>query len=255
MPNDWTLALEQRADLGVVTGSALNVAQALRRGADLRLYMTTDIYEETLYFQQTYAGEDDAFAGLMSHHHSYTHRGSIAEQPYVSFFKYDTSGTYSHIKWMLGNRTLDEGKTFPYGVYRWFVCDRWRVAYAHDADGRKTVGDLDELKEHVRTGRSLRVGIKQLFGLATGNVDGPAHASFLTTMQPIIQDGHVLSNCDFVLVGAPVWPFSWHDGLHLSMMRPSTSGEIACYLARPGELPFESSVPRRAMEWLVAESC
>jgi len=46
-----------------------------RRGADLRLYMTTPTYEETLYFQQTYAGKGEAFAGLMSHHHSYVWDG------------------------------------------------------------------------------------------------------------------------------------------------------------------------------------
>ncbi len=118
----WALAFEQRIDLGSAQGSAAAVVAALRRGADLRLYMTTDSYEETLYFQQTYVrlpaeegGEGDdgdgAFAGLMSHHHSYTHRGGPAEQPYVSLFRYDTSGRYAHLKWMVGSETgLDEPK-------------------------------------------------------------------------------------------------------------------------------------------------
>ena len=103
MGNDWDVALEQNSDLSATRGSADDVALAVRRGADLRFYMTTETYEETLYFQQTYVGDGDAFAGLMSHHHSYTHRGTIPDQPYVSLFKYDTSGTFSHVKWMLGD--------------------------------------------------------------------------------------------------------------------------------------------------------
>jgi len=215
--------------------------------------MTTDTYEETLYFQQTYAGEGDAFAGLMSHHHSYVHHGQDIEQPYISIFKYDVSGTFSHVKWMLGDVTLDESKTYPYGIYRWFVCDRWRLVYEHDAEGNCLSGDLEELKEHVRQGRSVKVGIRQLFGLADDTTDGPSHTSFVTTMQPIIRGDQVESNCDLVVVGAPQWPFAWTDGLHLAMMRPSTSGEILCFLVEPGRPPFTRMIRRRAMQWMVAD--
>jgi hypothetical protein len=253
MSTDWHLALEQAADLRVTRGSLDEVADAVRRGADLRLYLTTQTYEETLYFQQTYAGEEHAFAGFMTHHHSYMHRGTVPAQPYFSFFKYDTSGTFAQVKWMLDNRVFDESQAYSYGVYRWFVCDRWRLVYEHDAAGRRLAGDLEELKEHVRHGRTLQVGIRQLFGLATDDATGPAHLAFVDTMQPVIQDGQVLANCDFVLVGPPRWPFTWKDGLWLAMMQPSTSGEIVCYLTKPGQLPFRRSVPRRAMQWLVAE--
>lgn len=53
MSSEWRLAFEQHSDLTTVSGSAAAVADAVRRGADLRLYMTTSTYEETLYFQQT----------------------------------------------------------------------------------------------------------------------------------------------------------------------------------------------------------
>jgi hypothetical protein len=253
MANDWTIGLEQRSDLSIVSGRMDIVADTVRRGADLRLYMTTETYEETLYFQQTYAGEGENFAGLMSHHHSYNHRGGPAPQPYVSFFKYDAFGAYSHVKWMLDNSVLNESQAYPYGVYRWFHCDRWRTVYENDDQGRCIDGDLDELQEMVRQGRSIRVGIRRLFGLAEDRIDGPDHISFVETMQPVIQDGCVLSNCDFVLVGAPVWPIEWSNGLHVAMMQPSTSGQIVCYLAEPGRLPFTRFVRRRAMQWMAAD--
>jgi hypothetical protein len=251
--NDWTLALEQQADLSITHGNVSQLAEALRRGADLRLYMTTEWYEETIYFQQTYAGEGDAFAGLMSHHHGYNHHREEVDQPNMSLFKYDTSGTFEQIKWLWGDVANNEGQAYPYGVYRWFACDRWRVVYEHDAHGNRVGGDLEELKGYIREGRTIQVGIRQLFGLATDQQDGPGHISFLATMQPLIQDGHAQSNCDLVVIGAPRWPFAWQDGVHIAMMKPSTSGEIVCFLAEPGHLPFTKTIPRRAMQWMVAE--
>ena len=253
MPDDWKLALEQHSDLSVTHGSIRETADAVRRGADLRLYMTTDTYEETIYFQQTYAGEGDAFAGLMSHHHGYVHHREPVEQPNVSIFKYDTSGTFEQIKWLWGDIALDESQAYPYGIYRWFVCDRWKVVYEHDADGQRLGGDLEELQECIRQGRSIQVGIRQLFGLPRDDTSGPDHTCFVDTMQPMIQDGHAQSNCDLVVVGAPRWPFTWQDGVHIAVMKPSTSGEMTCFLAAPGRLPFTRMIRRRAMQWMVAE--
>ena len=251
--DDWELALEQQRDLSVTRGSAAALAARVRGGADLRLYMTTDRYEETIYFQQTYAGDGERFAGLMSHHHGYVHHGQDVEQPNCSIFKYDTSGTFAQIKWLWGDVALDESQAYPYGIYRWFVNDRWRLVYEHDDQGRTVHGDLEELKACVREGRTLQVGIRQLFGLAHEVRDGPDHISFVTTMQPIIRDSHVQSNCDLVVVGAPQWPFSWKDGLHIAMILPATSGEMLCFLAEPGRLPFHRLIRRRAMQWMVAK--
>ena len=50
MTDEWVMALEQRSDTSVAAGSAADVADPVRRGADLRVYMTTDVYEETMVF-------------------------------------------------------------------------------------------------------------------------------------------------------------------------------------------------------------
>ena len=251
--NDWSLALEQQADLTITAGSVSELAAAVRRGADLRLYMTTEWYEETIYFQQTYAGVGDAFAGLMSHHHGYTHHRLEVDQPNMSIFKYDISGTYEQIKWLWGDVASNDGQAYPYGIYRWFACDRWRVVYEHDADGNRLGGDLDELKEHIRQGRTIQVGIRQLFGLAEDREEGPDHVSFVATMQPLIQDGHARSNCDLVVIGAPKWPFTWKDGVHIALVRPETSGLMTCFVAEPGNLPFQKMIRQRGMVWMVAD--
>lgn len=252
MESNWVLALEQNSQLEVTEGNLLTVAEAVRNGADLRLFLVAKGYEETLYFQQTYSGVGNAFAGLMTHHHSYAHRGSLAQQPYFSFFKYDVSGKFSQVKWMLDNVTFDESQQYPYGAYRWFVCDRWRVVYEHDEEGRCLAGDLEELKSCVRHGQTLKVGVRQWFGVQEDDPSGPLHIAFMSTMQPLIEAGQVGANCDFVLTGAPRWPFTWKDDLALGMIWPRTSGEIACHLVKPGELPFCRSRVRRTMQWLVA---
>lgn len=92
----------------MASGSAADVAGAVRRGAYLRVYMTTDIYEEYLIFQQTYAGEGDAFAGMVSHHNAFEHHGNDVDQPYICLFKYDTSGIHSAVKWHLGDTIANE---------------------------------------------------------------------------------------------------------------------------------------------------
>jgi len=254
MSNNWTLILEQSADTEVTEGSIAATAEAVRNGADLRLFLIARGYEETLYFQQTYAGPGDAFAGLMTHHHSYAHRGSLADEPYFSFFKYDTSGSFSHVKWMLDNQTFDESQAYPYGIYRWYVCDRWRVVYEHDAQGNRVSGNLGELKQCVREARTLNVGVRQLFGMQDDDPSGPQHISFLSIMQPLIENDHVGANCDFILSGAPKWPFTWKDDLAVGMVWPWTTGEIISHLVKPGQLPFRRTRVRRGMQWLVAES-
>ena len=129
----FELGLQQLSDLTIIEGSTSQVASAISRGADLRLYMATNddsedrpggsrkmskssAYEETLYFLQTTApwavggdassGNPVPFAGMYPHHTSLVHEGAKAKQPYFSLFRYDTSGTYSHIKWM-PDRVLD----------------------------------------------------------------------------------------------------------------------------------------------------
>ncbi len=40
----------------------------------------------------------------------------------------------------------------------------------------------------------------------------------------------------------------------MCVTQPSTSGEILSFLAKPGKMPFQRHLRRRAMQWLVAET-
>ena len=80
MSNEWVLALEQDSNLEVTQGMLLATADVVRRGPDLRFFVIARGDEETLSFQQTYVGECEAFAGLMTHHHSFVDIGSRADR-------------------------------------------------------------------------------------------------------------------------------------------------------------------------------
>ena len=101
------------------------LADAARRDADLRLYTTTDRYEEPIYLQQSYAEERDNCAGLISHHHGYVHRDNRIEQSNISVFRCDTPSPSNRLSSCGAISRLMRAVFLQYGIYKWFVCDHW----------------------------------------------------------------------------------------------------------------------------------
>eukprot|EP01045_Picozoa_sp_COSAG04_P017359 COSAG04_NODE_1530_length_6451_cov_2.039830_1_plen_341_part_00 len=235
----WQTMLEQGRDMAVRSGSFAAVAAAVARGADLRLYMSTDtygtFYEEVMNFKQTLCRPDsERFSGLGPFLSS-VHHGRDIEAPFASFFNYDTcrgaleGPTHSLIKWLPDGTKLDESNYDPqtpanYDVYRWFVRDRFRTVFEHDASGAVVSGSKEELKECVRAGLTIRVGIWQLSGLeededeegdsgsgsgsssgsssGSDSASGPAELTFLETSQPFMPVAHEGSRSFFGREGA-----------------------------------------------------
>lgn len=259
----WQMLLEQDRDLTIVHGSIPAVAAAARRGADLRLYMSTDTYgtdyEEVMNFKQTLwraYPDGDRFSGLGPFLSS-VHHGRDIDVPYLSLFNYDTchtaleTPTHSLLKVKLDGTVLNESNYVApanYNVYRWFVRDRYRVVYEHDAHGLPVSGDKEELKACVRAGQTIRVGVWQLSGLCccVENDAGVPELSYFETTQPFIpvanpasesffgREGHageVNLACDPVIVPAPTrtWPLNFSEGVDVTSLVPSTSGTIVVF--------------------------
>ena len=53
----WQIMLEQRPDLTGSVGSAADLSDALRRGSDLRLFLTTDTYMGSIAGSSAIAGD------------------------------------------------------------------------------------------------------------------------------------------------------------------------------------------------------
>jgi len=250
--SDWALALAQQQDLTVSSGDAHILAAKVRRGADLHLYVTTESYEETICFQQTIGGPGDAFAGILNHHHSFTENDVESDTPSVSVLRYDTGGTYGHVKCFSDNSCVEVDRQAPYQVYQWRINDRWRKVYENDDQGRWVSGDLEELKRSVRRGETVRLGVRDLFGLVEDERPSAPAISFGTTMQTLIRNGHIQAASDVMAIGKPIWPIRWAHGLHIARMRASTSGELVCFVASPDEMRFRRILRRRPMVWMVA---
>jgi hypothetical protein len=93
-------------------------------------------------------------------------------------------------------------------VYRWYLSDRFRLVYEHDAEGVATAGSLVKLKEAVRNGLTIKCGIHSISRLAmepstVASSSRDDTICFLPSMQPLICDGgaNVVMNCDSVLLG------------------------------------------------------
>jgi hypothetical protein len=132
----WEVLLEQGYDLAVRRGSVDAVTAAVQRGADLRLYLTTDtygtFYEEVMNFRQSLCRDDAHFSG-MGPFLSSVHHGQDIQQPNAAFFNYDTcrgmmeGPTHSLMKLIPGQGALDESgkpsnhpdfKPANYHIYR-----------------------------------------------------------------------------------------------------------------------------------------
>ena len=113
------------------------------------------------------------------------------------------------------------------------MSSKWALSLEQNRDAEVTNGRIAGTAEAVRRGPDLR-----LFLIARG------YEETLYFQQ---------TNCDFILAGAPEWPFTWKDGIALGMVWPWASGAMISHLAESGHLPFRRTTVCRAMQWLVAD--
>ena len=53
---------------------------------------------------------------------------------------------------------------YDFSVFRFFTCDSWKPVLAHDARGEVTSGSLKDLVDAFTSGRSVKIGISDIFG-------------------------------------------------------------------------------------------
>ncbi len=103
--NEWNCALELDSERNIIAGSEQALADAIRRGADLRIYtefihnehidVTSDraeLIQEVSEFGVTYLLDDTWVAGLMSLRQPIALPGSFGPRPSMSFFLYNQNG-------------------------------------------------------------------------------------------------------------------------------------------------------------------
>jgi hypothetical protein len=141
--SDWTCALELDADRKVAAGSERALADAVRRGADLRIYtefihnehidVTSDRAEriqEVAEFGVTYLLRDSWVAGIMSLRQPIELPSRFGPRPSMSFFLYNENGQQAIARPYLdgafpGGQPGPSEPAAPDNMPKYHVSDAW----------------------------------------------------------------------------------------------------------------------------------
>ena len=200
----WTRALALDSARQVVAGSESVLADAIRHGADLRIYTefrhnehvdvrssSDELVREVAEFAVTYLIDDRWTAGLMNLRQPVSLPDGFGPRPSMSFFLYNQDGHQA-----IGRPHLDRrepGSTpeatdatmpkynlfgqfdtdtnapsqnfiYDFDAYHFYVDDSWREVLHHDAQGQVLSGSIDALAAAFADGTAIKVGIGGLCG-------------------------------------------------------------------------------------------
>lgn len=190
------------ADRQIVDGSEAALCDAIRRGADLRIYTefihnehvepgsdNDDRVREVAEFGVTYLVEDRWTAGVMSLRQPIELPTGFGPRPSMSFFLYNQNGEQAIARPLLDGKgpgdpadpsampkyhqgerfdddTIAPSHNFVYDfdVYRFCVADVWREMLSHDEQGRVVTGSLDALIDAFSAGARLKIAVRGFAG-------------------------------------------------------------------------------------------
>jgi len=198
----WNCVHELNAAREPVAGSAAELAAAVSRGADLRLYTTfgwvdhmgtehpdQGEVEESIDLRVTYLLRGDWVAALTPLRYPADAGMGFGKQPSFSFYMYNQDGQfgiarpsldplqqlpdsprppdfgphYHLLDWHAGStRSPSHNAVYDFNCYRWIVRDDWREVLSHDDRGEAVSGSLEALIDAFRAGCSVKVGVRDL---------------------------------------------------------------------------------------------
>jgi hypothetical protein len=200
--NGWKCVYELNRSREVVAGSATDLASAVSRGADLRIYTTFDwvdhmgtehpdqgVVEETIDLRVAYLLGDDRIAALTPLRYPADAGLGFGKEPSLSFYMYNQDGQfgiarpyfraaerhgdprprpdfgphYHVLDWHdAATPSPSHNAVYDFNCYRWLVRDDWREVLAHDEAGEVIDGSLDALVDAFRAGCSVKVAVRDL---------------------------------------------------------------------------------------------
>ncbi len=288
METPWKCVYELDAERKPAGGSAFELAAAVRRGADLRIYTEfrhnehidprsdcAENIQEVSDFRVTYLVEDRWPAGIMSLRQPVQLPGGFGPRPSMSFFLYNQDGSqaiarpfldggapqpepdYSAMARYHLEQTHDAGTNAPshnfvydFDVFRFYVADVWEEVLSHSAEGEVASGSIDRLAEAFVRGREIKVAIE---GLCSDLGSAP-HEVFVQTGPGYYYTDRklFLAETQPVVRTTPEIPMRYHShGWDFGWLLPRTDGLVARCLVDPYTLRFTKSESRHAIRWFV----
>jgi hypothetical protein len=284
----WRCVYTLGPDRQAVGGNAAELAAAIRRGADLRIYTEFrhnehidtespcgELVHEVSDFRVTYLVEDAWTAGIMSLRQPVALPDGFGPRPSMSFFLYNQDGTQAIARQYLdglGSRpgptfetmakyhpgdahdeeTIAPSYTFVYDfdVYGFCVADDWRELLHHSAEGEVVSGSIDDLAEAFRGGCEVKVGIADL----CADLGGLSHTVFVQTGPGYYYTERKLFIAEThpVIRVQPTIPMRYRSGAwDFGWLLPRTDGCVAHWRVDPYTLRFAKSESRHAIRWFV----
>jgi hypothetical protein len=190
---DWTCALELDSSRSVVAGSETALCEAIRRGADLRIYTefrhnehidvesdNAELIRETADFRVTYLVDDRWVAGIISLRQPINLPDGFGPRPSMSFFMYNQNGQQAIARPYLdgGRATGDLGPSPPSGAFatmpKYHEQDNWDAGT--NAPSSNFVYDFDLYRFWVHDGWRLALSHTDDGAVESGSLAALAEA-------------------------------------------------------------------------------
>ena len=262
------------ADHKPIAGSVAAVADAVRRGADLRRFSTynlegTGLVEETMTLQTTWVFDDEHVGGLQTLRHPVNAGLGITMQPSMALWIFSVTSPQRSTFLPLNGKPMANatGKWVnidnePFGAeadefvprrYHWWARSDWEQICAHDKNGNPSHGSWEEIRKAVNNGRILKVGIKNLWSYLTpAGEEAPEHEVFIECTTDF-------SHLDEKFVGALTQPtFLLQPGVPLKFAGENfalgwlvvrSDGKVQRHTLNPTNMQWEQTWDRYAVRW------
>ena len=291
MRTEWTCALELDQNRNVVSGSTQALSDAIRGGADLRIYTHFDwldhmrstpdqgLVEESIDLRVAYLLDGRWVAALTALRYPANGGLGFGPLPSLSFFMYNQDSQFGIARAcferapetsvptdvLSSYRVLDahdDGTLSPshnafydFKVYRWLVCKRWAEVLSHDENGHVLGGSLEVLIEAFRSGASVKVAIKDACHDLSSDEEPLNHELFVEigSIYYHRDQGFFSGESQPLVRIAPEIPLRYVGGnWNFGWLLPRTDGVVYHLAVDPYSHAIKETQSRCAMRWFVA---
>jgi len=275
MTAKWVELCRIGRDFQPIAGDVTAVAQALRRGADLRRFstyspQTIGLVEETMTLQTTWLFDNEHVGGLATLRQPVHCAVDFEFKPSLAYWIFNVTAPSGMAivpldgqpadaatgNWVrVVNHPFTKGADIEWlsGQYRWWVRDDWREIYAHDEQGQTIQGSSQDIQRAANDGCALKVGIKDLWSyLMPAGQEAPTHEVFLECS---VQFAHIDKNFFGALTTPtflvqPCKPLQFHgQAFAPGWLLVRTDGRICRQTLDPTTMQWQRSWTKHAIRW------
>lgn len=257
-----------------VSGSVAAVAEAVRRGDDLRRFSTfqlegTGLVEETMTLQTTWVFDDDHVGGLQTLRHPVEAGLGASMQPTWALWIFNVAASQRSAFIPLDGQPMPNAtgkwttvENDPYGSeaethvpkqYHWWTRSGWKEICIHDQNGDPSLGSWEDIRKAANDGCIFKVGIKNLWThLAPRDQEVPDHEVFVECATDFahIDDKFVGSLTQPTFLLQPCTPLRFID----ERFRPGwlvvrSDGRVQRLVFDPATMNWERAWDRHAIRW------